>query len=65
MFDTKNPVNMREHRLRDQALRHPIRELIHTNNLTSAKDVCDLLGISRDDARRHITILKRAKLLKP
>jgi hypothetical protein len=57
-------ITTREQQLRRIARSHPIRSYLLDHGITTVKGAMDALSLTRDDAERQITILKRARLIK-
>lgn len=56
-------MTKRQQKLTDIAKNHPIRKEILKLNLKDTENIAQRLHISREDAKRHLTILKRCGLV--
>jgi len=56
-------MNKRQQRLLDTAKNHPLRRVILQNKWKDHETIAQRLNIDRQDAKRHLTILKRCGLV--
>ena len=56
-------MNKRQQKLLDTAKNHPLRRVILQNKWIDHETISQSLKIDRQDAKRHLTILKRCGLV--
>lgn len=56
-------MDKRQRKLLKQAMEHKIRRAILDLGIKDSESAAQLLNIDRDDAKRHLTVLKRCGLV--
>ena len=57
-------MDKRQQKLMEQAVNHPLRREIIRNGFQDSETVAQRLGIDRQVAKQHLTILKRVGVIK-